>query len=252
MDAIEYFSPRLDTHLSYKRILHYAWQEFSKQYVYYCLFTIISLVIPLTVPGLFKYFGASVLLINLILLILNPPLQIGTAAYLHHKHEKGEYSFLSFFKPFRQKVLPLAQYSLYVIAAYIIITLPLITTQVLLEQNQVLSAEAAWPWWFRVLVFLDFIILLGFVVCATFAPYYIYFFNFKPLQAIKASYYTIKPSWFWFLGLFIYFALWMLLGFICLIVGIIIAIPVIRIASYYVFAKYSGIDFELNQEPTEE
>jgi uncharacterized membrane protein len=32
------------------------------------------------------------------------------------------------------------------------------------------------------------------------------------------------------------------LGFAALVIGLLVALPIVRIASYYVFSKYSGLD----------
>jgi hypothetical protein len=248
--AVSYFSPKDSTKLSFRKLIEYAWLEFQRQPIYYLGFTALSLVVPIIISGLFAQFGLAAIPAFLIMLLVNPPLQLGTAAYLHHKHETHTENFLFFFRPFRKELLDMFVFSILTVVALIFITFPALTVQTIMEQNGTIDIDEPAPLSLKIVRIVTLIAILFYAVAMMFAPYYIYFYKLNALKAMKQSYQVIKSSWFWFLGLYLAIGGLVLAGLLGLVVCVMITLPVARIASYYVFARYSGIDQLINQEDT--
>ncbi|MFM2388223.1 MAG: hypothetical protein RL660_2980 [Bacteroidota bacterium] len=246
--ALTYFSPKDSTKLSFKKLIEYAWKEFLQQPLFYIAFTVISLLLPIICTWLLGSAHMQAVPIFLIMLCINPPLEMGTAAYLHHKHQTTRKDFVAYFKPFRIELIDLFLFSVVTVAALFLITLPAVTVQVVMENNGIINVDEPLPLSLQLVRIATLIALLFYGVAMMFAPYYIYFNKMKPLKAMRESYATIKVSWFWFLGLYIGISLLMLAGLVAVVVGVLATMPVARIASYYVFAKYSGIDQALEEE----
>ncbi len=224
---------------SFRSAFNFAWQEFRNEPEKYVIFSLISVGLPLllgSVAIIAKFLG-------LILFVGTPPLQTGTSAYYHHKAETGRKDFNFFFKPY-YKVIQLCIFQLIAIIGFILITLPLMTWRVISTNNnggvETALSEMSMP--FQVFCFLTFLVVVYYAICITFAPYFIYYFNTPVKEALAKSFNIIHPRWLWFFGLFIFFVLIMLAGFACAVVGIFVAIPVVRLISYYVFAEYTGLD----------
>jgi hypothetical protein len=183
-----------------------------------------------------------------IMLLLNPPLQLGTAAYLHHKHETHQEKFYFFFRPFRKEMLDLFVFSIITVGVLILLTFPALTMQQIMEDNGMINVDEAAPLSLQIVRLVTLAAILFCSVCSMFAPYYIYFYKLKPIKAIRESYETIRGAWFWFLALYLGIGILMLGGLIAVVIGVLITLPISRIASYYVFAKYSNVDSELLKE----
>jgi hypothetical protein len=246
--ALSYFGPKDSTKLSFKKLIEYATQEFLKQPLFYIGFTVLSLVAPLILAALFSKFGLSATPAFFIMLLINPPLQLGTAAYLHHKHETNTQNFLFFFRPFRRELVDIFVFSILTIVALIVITVPAVTMQTIMEQNGVIDVGEAAPLSLTIVRLLTLVAILFYGVAMMFAPYYIYFYKLNAIKAMKQSLAVIKSSWFWFLGLYIAIGALVLAGLLAVVVGIIATLPIARIASYYVFARYSGVDELINKQ----
>jgi hypothetical protein len=251
--ALSYFSPKHSLKLSFKRLVIYATKEFFKQPLFYVAFTIITLVLPLLFAAMMEKFGIGALPLFFIMLLLNPPLQLGTAAYLHHKHETHQQKFYFFFRPFRKEMLDLFIFSIITVSVLILLTFPARTMQQIMEDNGTMSVDGAAPLSLQIARLITLAAILFCSVCSIFAPYYIYFYKLKPIKAIRESYQTIRGAWFWFFALYLgigvlMFGALMLGGLIAVVIGVLITLPISRIASYYVFAKYSNVDSELLKE----
>jgi hypothetical protein len=246
--ALSYFSPNDSLKLSFKRLVVYATKEFLKQPLYYIAFTVITLVLPILFAGALQYFGLGAMPMFFIMLLLNPPLQLGTAAYLHHKHETHQEHFYFFFRPFRREMVDLFVFSVITVAMLILLSLPAVTMQQVMEDNGIINVDEAAPMSLQIARLVTLAAILFYSVCSMFAPYYIYFYKLKPIKAIKESYNTIRGAWFWFLALYLGIGALMLGGLVAVVIGVLVTLPISRIASYYVFAKYSNVDTELLKE----
>ena len=71
-----------------------------------------------------------------------------------------------------------------------------------------------------------------------------YFHNYAPIEAIKTSFLLVNKNWFSHLVFIIIAALVGLLGVVALLVGLIVAIPVISIADYIGYADVTGLGQE--------
>ncbi len=222
---------------SISNALQRAWEEFKTEPEKYVLFTILGVGLPLLLGGI--TFIAK--FIGIILFIVIPPLQTGTSAYYHHKLETKKTDFNFFFNPYRS-VLSLCIYQLVLLAGSILITLPLVTWSVIASQgNSKMSIfEMGLP--IQIFSFITLGALLYFLICASFAPYFIYFYKLNVKESLKKSFKVIHPRWLWFFGLLLFFMLLMLAGFLAVLVGVFVAIPIIRLTSYNIFAEYTGLD----------
>jgi uncharacterized membrane protein len=122
----------------------------------------------------------------------------------------------------------------------------------------VLKAGADFPFWFKIFVLITFLVLLYLSICIMFAPYFIYYFKYKPMAACKESFAYIKNNWGWYFVLYLIFTISILIGFLMLGIGklinvpqvgviilgicLLITLPIVRLASYYVFSKRTGLD----------
>jgi hypothetical protein len=223
---------------SFKKAFHFAWDEFRNEPEKYVIFSLISVGIPLLLGGI--SFIAKFL--GVILFICTPPLQTGTSAYYHHKVETGKEEFNFFFNPYF-RIIQLCIFQVIALIGFIIITLPLTTWSVIVSNNsgtELGISEMGLP--IQIFCFITFMAVVYYAICITFTPYFIYYFNLPVKEAIIKSFEIIQPRWFWFFGLFLFFILIMLAGFLGAVVGIFVAIPIIRLISYYVFAEYTGLD----------
>ena len=76
-----------------------------------------------------------------------------------------------------------------------------------------------------------------------------FMYNGSVLDTLKTSRIIVSKQWFSFLGFYILAFLIALLGLICLGAGIVIAIPVISVAQYYLFADIVGVDAKPQDDP---
>jgi hypothetical protein len=228
--------------LSVERVFRIAVTEFSNSPFYYIFFTAITLVLPVLFLNVSKSLPEFKLFFSFLLILINPALQLGTSAFFHQRLIANETKFNNFFLPFKKELIDLFVFTLISIVFAILVTLPLITTQQILEDTHVIVAGGSWPIWFSIMVLLTFLLLIYLSISVMFAPYFIYYFKLKPWAACKKSFEFIKPQWFWFFGFYLWLTLGVVLGFVALVIGLLVALPVVRIASYYVFSKYSGLD----------
>jgi hypothetical protein len=228
--------------LSVERVFALAFSEFSRSPVYYILFTAITLVLPVIFLNVSKSLPEFKLFFSFLLILINPALQLGTSAFFHQRLIAQETKFSNFFLPFKKELIDLFVFTLISIVFAILVTLPLITTQQILEDTHVMEVGGKWPIWFGIMVLLTFLVLIYLSISVMFAPYFIYYYKLKPWAACKKSFEYIKPQWFWFFGFYLWLTLGVVLGFAALLIGLLVALPIVRIASYYVFSKYAGLD----------
>lgn len=215
----------------------FAITEFKSEPEKYIAFSVISLSAPLVLGSI----GFIAKFIGFILFIATPPLQTGTSAYYHHKVLTGKKEFSFFFQPYT-KILQLAIFQVVALLGFFVIILPLTFWAVAENNNSADYAISDLSIPIQIFCFLTFLVVVFYAICITFVPYFIYFYNLPVKQAVKNSFAIIKPRWFWFFGLFLIFAGIMLAGFLCFVIGVLVAVPVVRLFSYYVFAEYTGLD----------
>jgi hypothetical protein len=171
--------------------------------------------------------------------VIGLPFQMGHAAYAN-KYPRGNGQFNSFFDGFKA-FGNLLVYSLLIIAIGSAIILPTVfgLMAVFGFSRDNLPAISA-PLIMLFIFFLIVLIVLGLFLF--FAPYYIFFNNMKPIDAIKASFRLSKPN---LSKLFLFnvaMALIAVAGALCLLVGLLVAIPIVRIANFYLFKHLTHLD----------
>jgi uncharacterized membrane protein len=229
-----------------------GFKELTKSPLYYILFFIASIVIQLGV-GFIPVIG------SIIGLVISQPILMGIAWYWHAKILSGkkEESFATFTQPFKVAI-PLLNYTLTVVGFSLIIILPILLTLGALGYNgtddlslKELGLSATEVLAFSGFILATFLFLIYLSVSIILAPYFVLFYGISAWRSIRLSMRFTKGYW------WKYFSFWLLCGLVgiagmlCLVVGLALAIPVIRLAYYDVFSKvtqlhgtYSEFDFE--------
>jgi uncharacterized membrane protein len=217
-----------------------GFRETISDFTNYVGFTVLSLAIQIGV-------GFLPIINVIIALISGLPLQLAHAHFVNKKLKGEKLVFNSFFDTF-QKVVPLLVYNIVLVASSLALLFPLIliaaifgievgSEQTLEDLNLSTTQLAA----FGISTILFFLLFIYLAVSIILAPYFVYFYNIPAFDALKLSFKFTHKRWFKFLGFYLLSGLVVLAGFMCFMVGIAVAIPVVRIAYYYLFEQVTGL-----------
>jgi len=79
-----------------------------------------------------------------------------------------------------------------------------------------------------------------FSICYILTPFFIFFKNYSPWDAMETSRKIVSKNWFSMFGFLFVLGLILLLGLICLILGLLVAVPVMYCALYAAFNDIVG------------
>ncbi|MBK7635572.1 MAG: hypothetical protein IPJ13_15815 [Saprospiraceae bacterium] len=201
------------------------------------LFFIISIVIQM-IP----------LLGFLIAIIVSPPLSVGIAIASHKQENDGDMAFGNFFKGFDYigqlivaKIIMLVIYFIIAIPLIFMVGIELITSfasgdpEAIIESGQEFAKMGIW--------FLVFAMVFTYLaVCLRWTNYLIVFHKYEAVSAIKTSWQLVNKRWIWHFLFLLLCGLIMLAGFIALLVGIVVAYPIIMAADYAGYADITGLN----------
>ncbi len=201
------------------------------------LFFIISLIINM-IP----------LLGFLIAIIVTPPLSVGIAISSHKQEGEGNMEFGNFFKGFDYIGQLIVAYII-MLVIYFVIALPLIIilgfsiftsfasgdTDAILESYQAIANLGIW-----VVLFMAIFIYVG--VSMRWTNYLIVFHKYDAVTAIKTSWQLVNKSWVWHFLFLLLCGLILIGGVIALLVGVVVAYPIIMAADYAGYADITGLN----------
>ncbi len=217
--------------LNIEEAIKLAWKEFKEDAPNYIGYTLISLVLSMLtgfLPRIGLFAG----------LIIGLPLQMGNSGYYHKKINENSTEFNNFFSAFN-KTGPLLIYNLIIIGCGILLIIPIAIIAAI--YNITPEAMPTNPGFIIIsIIFIAAFLLVA--VCINFAPYFITFFNATPIEAIKLSINFVKPRIGQFIIFYLLATLIAIAGALCLVVGLIIAIPIIRLAYYNIFANITKLN----------
>ncbi|MEY3422435.1 MAG: hypothetical protein RIR48_2749 [Bacteroidota bacterium] len=184
----------------------------------------------------------------LIAIVVSPPLSVGIAIASHKQEKDGDMAFGNFFKGFDYIGQLIVAYII-MLVVYLIIALPLIfmvgfelissfasgDPETILESSQELAKMGIW--------FFVFAIIFTYLgVCMRWTNYLIVFHKYDAVSAIKTSWQLVNKRWIWHFLFLLLCGLIIIGGFLALLVGIVVAYPIILAADYAGYADVSGLN----------
>ena len=107
--------------------------------------------------------------------------------------------------------------------------------EAIIESGQELAKMGIW--------FLVFAMVFTYLaVCLRWTNYLIVFHKYEAVSAIKTSWQLVNKRWIWHFLFLLLCGLIMLAGFIALLVGIVVAYPIIMAADYAGYADITGLN----------
>jgi uncharacterized membrane protein len=170
----------------------------------------------------------------LIAIVVSPPLSVGIAIASHKQEKDGDMAFGNFFKGFDYIGQLIVAYII-MLVVYLIIALPLIfmvgfelissfasgDPETILESSQELAKMGIWFFVFAMV----YSLIWEYVMRWT--NYLIVFHKYDAVSAIKTSWQLVNKRWIWHFLFLLLCGLIIIGGFIALLVGIVVAYPII-------------------------
>lgn len=173
-------------------------------------------------------------------------------------HTNQDLEFSNFFDGFK-KFTPLFATYILQMAFYFVLALPLIfiigmefvqaaalgDVEALMETGEIVMDNAG--------ILFGYVLLFVYIgISFRWSLHLAYFHDYSPVNAIKTSFLLVNKNWFSHFLFILLAALTALGGFVALVIGIIVAIPVISIADYFGYAHVSGLGQQNNDEEMED
>jgi uncharacterized membrane protein len=220
----------------------YSWADFGRQagsYIGFCLLVFVGMIVLSFVP-----FAAN---------ILSPFLALGFASFVYNERVNKNVEFGNFFKPFEKFGNVILTYLLTAVA-YIIACLPVIIFGGIAFYNELMEARSN-PYNFNpvfttALIFsglVSFVLLLIVATFTFYATYFAYFYNVKPIEAIKLSIKMGSKHFGHLIMLFLFSGFVGAIGVILCGIGLLVTIPLSHLMRYYTFEGITKL--ESNNEP---
>lgn len=228
------------------RISHYfskAFEFFKDRAGEFIGFTLVYIIISV-VNSFIPVVG------TLISLAITGPLSLGAMIFAHRMHTNQALEFSNFFDGFKKFTPVFATYILQVVI-YLILAIPIFLIvgfdiiinyssgdpEVFTDLMSTISANTG-------LFFGVFVVFIYVVTSLRWSLHLAYFHDYTPINAIKQSFYLVNKKWFHHLFFLFLCVLIICLGFLALLVGIIVAIPIIAIADYIGYSDITGLGKE--------
>lgn len=183
-------------------------------------------------------------------LVIAGPLSLAYAIFTHRLHTNQTTEFSNFFDGFKKFGSLFATYILQMII-YLIIMLPAIfiigfsffmnmasgDPEAIMDSMDSLAANS--------ILFLILIVIFIYVfISLRWSLHLNYFHDYSPVDAIKQSFRLVNKNWFSHFGfMFLCFVIGFL-GVLALLIGLLVAIPVVGAADYHGFADVTGLGKE--------
>lgn len=215
----------------------YSWADFGRQAGSYLGITVLVFVALLVLS--FIPFAAN---------ILSPFIALGIAAFVYNERVNKNVEFGNFFKPFEKFGDVILTYLLTVVA-YIVACLPLILFGGIALYQQIMDARSN-PYDFNpvfstaliVSAFITFILVLIVAVFTYYATYFAYFYNVKPVEAIKLSISMGSKNFGHLLMMFLFSGFIGAIGVILCGIGLLVTIPLSHLMRYYTFEGLTKLE----------
>lgn len=221
-----------------------GWKTFTENPGGYIGFAVLYFVISMFV-GLIPIIGF------LISLFINPPLSVGIPIAAHRQTNENNMEFGNFFKGF-DHIGQLVITYLIQLVIYMVLAIPVVISigfgffALMSDPTNTEATEefgrqllAMWP------VFLIVFLLAAYVgISMRWAFFLVVFHKYDAMDAIRTSWKLVGKNWFVHFGFILLMALVMMLGLIALLVGIVVAFPVVFAADYAAYADITGLNRE--------
>src|SRR5690606_30696718 len=206
-------------------------------------FTLVYLIISMVI-GMIPFIG------QVVSIVISGPLSVAYLIFTHRMHTGDTVEFSNFFDGFK-KFSPLFATYLIQIAIYLILALPLIfligfefiqqiassDVEAIMDSADLLRDNA-------IIMFAYVLLFIYIGISFRWSLHLAYFFDYSPVQAIKTSFMLVSKNWFSHLLFILIASLVAILGVVALVIGLLVAIPVISIADYHGFAEVTGLGKE--------
>ena len=215
----------------------YSWADFGRQagsYIGVCVIVFVGLLVLSVFP----------LASN----ILSPFIALGFASFVYNERVNKNVEFGNFFRPF-QKFGPVILTYLLTAVAYIVACVPLIIFGGIAFFNELLDARTD-PTNFNP-IFTTALLMSGLVtfvlvlLVATFtyyATYFAYFYDVKPMEAIKLSIKMGTKNFGHLIMLFLFSGFIAVIGVLLCGVGLLVTIPLSHLIKYYTFEGLTKLE----------
>jgi hypothetical protein len=181
-------------------------------------------------------------------LIVNPPLTVGIAMGAHKQESEGSEEFGNFFNGF-DHIVQLFIANVLMLIIYLVIASPLIfllgfsvITAYFSGDNNALFETFTQVTNLGVSVFIVLFLCAFVAISLRWTNYFIVFYKYDAIEAIKTSWKLVNKNWFSHLGFAVLAFLAMIGGLIALIIGIIFVVPIVYAADYAAFAHITGLN----------
>ena len=196
-----------------------------------CLFAFVLSIASNMVPGgslLYQLFGMVFM--------------AGSLAVAHRAHTAGYISFNDYFEGFRQHMGPLVLAAVInmglifgVVLVVMLAALASIGLDNLLHFNEVMAEDPTSGLQILLWVLIAIALLIPVMMAAMFAPALVFFHQVAPWQAMTLSFHACLRN-FWVLSWWgILAALMMLFGFLMLLIGLLVVLPVMWYSTYLAY-----------------
>ena len=184
----------------------------------------------------------------LIAIVITPPLSVGIAISAHKQEREGSMEFGSFFKGFDYIGQLIVAYII-MLLIYMVVALPLILIlgigffsafatgdpEAIMESYQSVAKLGVW-----LLLIMAIFAYVG--VSMRWTNYLIVFHKYDAVSAIKTSWQLVNKRWIWHFLFLLLCGLICLLGVLALLIGLVVAYPIIMAADYAGYADITGLN----------
>jgi uncharacterized membrane protein len=215
----------------------YSWADFGRQagsYIGISLLLFVALIVLSFIP-----LAANV---------LSPFIALGFAAFIYNERVNKNVEFGNFFNPFEKFGDVILTYLLTVVA-YIIACLPLILFGGIALYREIMDARTN-PYDFNpvfstaliISALLTFVLVLIVAVFTYYATYFAYFYNVKPIEAIKLSISMGSKNFGHLIMVFLFSGFIGAIGVILCGIGLLVTIPLSHLIRYYTFEGITQLE----------
>jgi hypothetical protein len=220
----------------------YSWNDFKRQAGPYLGFTVLAFLISFIIA--FIPFGS---------LIVSPFIGLGYATFLYEERMNRNTEFGNFFKSF-QKFGDVILTYLLTLVAYFIAAIPLMFLggiaffrELAKAQTNPMGFDPVFTTGLIAGILVTIVLFLIIAACTHFATYFAYFYDVKPIEAIKLSVRMGLRNFGHMILLFLFSGFVAAIGAILCGVGLLVTLPIASLIIYYTFEGITKL--EKNNDP---
>ncbi len=217
-----------------------SWADFSRQAGQYIGFIVIYIVA--------SFILSVIPILNIASNVITPFMPLGLATFVYFERVNRSNDFGNFFMPFR-KFVDIILTQLIIIALSVVAFLPVLFfggiefyRQFEEAGTDIRSFNPVLPPGLILSFILSFLLLLVVAVFTYFGTYFAYFYNLKPIEAIKLSIKMGQKHLLHFIMLFLFSGFISALGVLLCCVGLLATIPISSLIVYHSFASITKLE----------